>query len=156
MNNFNINKCKEIASKIIKNFEGCKLTAYQCSAKKWTIGYGNLSYLKQFADPSKEKITQEKAEQLFQQDFNVYVTQVLELTKSLSLNENQLAALISFAFNLGINALKNSTLLKVIRKNSNDFVEIEKQFMRWVNADGKIINGLVRRRQAEANLYSTK
>ena len=48
MNNFNINKCKEIASKIIKNFEGCKLTAYQCSAKKWTIGYGNLSYLKQF------------------------------------------------------------------------------------------------------------
>jgi len=69
-------------------------------------------------------------------------------------NANQIAALTSFAFNLGNEALKKSTLLKVIKKNANNFPEIEKQFMRWVFAGSKIpLAGLKNRRIAEFNLY---
>jgi len=153
MNSFDVNKSKQIASDFIKKFEGYKLKAYQCSAKVWTIGWGNTSYLKNINFPQTATISQEKAEQLFKQDLDIFFNPVLKIVNELGLNENQVAALVSFAFNLGLSSLQKSTLLKVIQADKNNFVEIEKQFLKWVNAGGKKIQGLVNRRTAEAKLY---
>ena len=68
------------------------------------------------------------------------------------INQNQYDALVSFAYNLGVGALLKSTLFKKLKVNPND-PSIRTEFMRWVNAGGKRLTGLVRRREAEANLY---
>ena len=70
-----------------------------------------------------------------------------------SVTINQFDALVSFSYNVGIAAFKSSTLLKEINKSPENYYEITKQFMRWNKQSGKILNGLVRRRIAEANIY---
>ena len=71
-----------------------------------------------------------------------------------AINENQLGALTSFAFNAGTGNLQKSTLLKKVNANPND-PTIRDEFMRWTKAGGKVLNGLVTRRKAEADLYFT-
>ena len=85
---------------LIKEFEGCKLKAYICPANVWTIGYGNTNYLKSFVDPAKIGITQEKALSLLEDDVDVYFDYVVRQVGNIC-NENQIASLTSFAFNLG-------------------------------------------------------
>lgn len=138
---------KQIAIKLIKECEGCKLTAYKCSGGKWTIGYGHIQDVKEGM-----KITQEQAETYFESDIIEYLVPVQKEVGQIC-NANQIAALTSFAFNVGINGLKKSTLLKVIKETPNNFTEIRKEFMRWVYADGKVIDGLKKRRVKEADLY---
>lgn len=136
---------------LVKSFEGCFLNAYLCPAKVWTIGYGSTKY--QNGKPVKQgdKITQQEAENLLSDTLDEFSKGVSKLIK-VELNDNQFSALVSFAFNLGIGALSKSTLLKKVNANSNDKT-IENEFMRWVSAGGKKLNGLVRRRTAESNLY---
>lgn len=136
---------------LVKSFEGCFLNAYLCPAKVWTIGYGNTKYQNGTAVKQGDKITQEQAEALLSDILAEFSKDVSKLIK-VELNDNQFSALVSFAFNLGIGALSKSTLLKKVNANPNDKT-IENEFMRWVSAGGKKLNGLVRRRTAESNLY---
>jgi lysozyme len=126
------------------------LEAYLCPANIWTIGFGTT---KINGIPVREgmKITQEEAENLLISDCQVFYNVVLgEIGKIC--NENQIAALISFCYNIGIVAFRQSTLLKVIKKNPNA-KQIANEFMRWVFGGGKVLPGLVTRRGEERNVY---
>ena len=136
---------------LVKSFEGCFLNAYLCPAKVWTIGYGNTKYQNGTAVKQGDKITQEQAETLLSDILAEFSKDVSKLIK-VELNDNQFSALVSFAFNLGVGALSKSTLLKKVNANPNDKT-IEQEFMKWVSAGGKRLNGLVRRRTAESKLY---
>lgn len=131
--------------KLIKKFEGCKLTAYKCPAGIWTIGYGHTRNVHKG-----EVITQQQADELLKQDLNIYEIGVEAL--KLNINQNQFDSLVSFAFNLGLGALQKSTLLKRIKVNPND-TKIKDEFLRWSYAGGKQLKGLLLRRQAECDLY---
>ena len=142
-----LNNSKQIAMKAIKVFEGCRLKAYKCSAGVWTIGYGHTEGVKEGM-----VITQEQAEAYFENDIMEFLLPVQKQVGNIC-NANQIAALTSFAFNVGEANFKKSTLLKVIKKNPQNFTEIRKEFMRWVYVDEKVIDGLKKRRNKEADLF---
>lgn len=130
---------------LIKQFEGCKLTAYKCPAGVWTIGYGHTNGVK-----SGQTITQAKAEEYLKSDLIKYENYVNGYVK-VSLNQNQFDALVSFTYNCGGGALKTSTLLKKL--NNKDYTGASNEFPRWNKSNGKVLNGLVKRRTAEKTLF---
>lgn len=137
---------------LIKKFEGFSAKPYLCSAGVPTIGYGSTYY----ANGVKVKMTdspisEEWAEELLQKVVTHYERGVDSMTRD-DINQNQFDALVSFAYNVGLTNYKNSTLLKRINANPKD-PDIQKQFMKWVRAGGKVIKGLINRRTIEANLY---
>ena len=144
-------KLNKEASDLIKSFEGCKLKAYQCSAKKWTIGYGNTFFEDGTPVVAGNAITQEKAEQLFELIANEFAAKVAKLVPS-HITSNQFGSLVSFAYNCGVVNLQKSTLLKKVNANHND-PSIKAEFLKWNKAGGKVLAGLTRRREAESNLY---
>ena len=137
----------------IKKFEGLKLKAYLCPAGILTIGYGNTFYENNTKVQPTDKITIDRADQLLFFIVNKFEGEVKKVVKS-AINENQLGALTSFAFNAGTGNLQKSTLLKKVNANPND-PTIRDEFMKWTRAGGKVLNGLVTRRKAEADLYFT-
>jgi lysozyme len=136
---------------IIRKFEGLKLRAYLCPSSIWTIGYGNTFYENGSKVQEGDKITLDRADKLLFFIVTKFENEVTKLVKS-SINDNQLGALTSFAFNVGAGNLAKSTLLKKVNANPND-ATISDEFMRWTKAGGKVLNGLVTRRKAEADLY---
>ena len=131
---------------LIKNFEGCRLEAYQYSAGVWTIGYGHTG-----SDVYKGlTITQEKAESLLKSDLIVHCNNVEKLVK-VKLNQNQFDSLVSFEYNTGYGNFSSSTLLKLL--NKGDYAGAAGQFERWVYAGGKVLAGLQKRRKAEKELF---
>lgn len=144
-------KLNKEGADLIKSFEGCKLKAYQCSAMKWTIGYGNTFYEDGKPVLPGHAITQDKANQLFQLIADEFANKVAKLVP-LHITPNQFGALVSFAYNCGIVNLQKSTLLKKVIANNND-ATIRAEFLKWNKANGKVLAGLTRRREAEANLY---
>ena len=130
---------------IIKEFEGCKLKAYLCPAGVWTIGYGHTDGVKEG-----DEITQQEADRLLADDVHSFSAGVQRLVTS-DINRNQLGALTSFAFNVGLGNLRHSTLLRLV--NKGDFVGAANQFPRWNKAGGKVLAGLTRRREAERQLF---
>ena len=132
---------------LIKKFEGCSLEAYLCPAKVWTIGYGHTSGVKKG-----DKITQAQALDYLVKDLDIFESGVIRLTSGLGFNQNQLGALISFAFNLGLGALGSSTLLKLLKQGK--VAEASKEFAKWNKAGGAVSNGLIRRRAAETELFN--
>ena len=99
------------------------------------------------------EITQKQADKFLEDDLDIFYNCVMKNVGSIC-NSNQIASLTSFAFNVGNGNFENSTLLKVIKANPQNFTEIEKQFMRWVFAGSKTpLEGLRNRRIAEFNLY---
>jgi len=138
---------------LIKFYEGCKLVAYKCSAAKDTIGYGNTFYENGTSVKPGDKITQERANELFEIIAKEFADKVAPLVKS-AVTPNQFAALTSFAYNAGIGNLRNSTLLKKVNANPND-TSIALEFAKWNKAGGKVLAGLTRRREAETKLYFT-
>ena len=136
---------------LVKHFEGCKLTSYVCSAGHNTIGYGNTFYENGVKVKPGDKITQQRAEELLDIILIKFVQQTNELIKS-NVNQNQRDALTDFAYNCGVGNLKSSTLLKKVNADPNDKT-IRDEFMKWNKGGGKVLNGLTRRREAEANLY---
>jgi len=131
---------------LIKHFEGCELEAYKCAAGVWTIGYGHIKGV-----TSDSVITQEQAEQMLVEELNEYEGYINNMV-TVPLSQNQFDALVSWVYNLGGGNLKASTLLKVV--NSGEFNGVPEQIMRWNKAGGKVLEGLTRRRQAEADLFS--
>ena len=144
-------KLNKEGADLIKSFEGCKLKAYQCSAMKWTIGYGNTFFEDGTPVVAGNAISQEKAEQLFEIIANDFSDKVVKLVPS-HITPNQFGALVSFAYNCGIANLQKSTLLKKVIANHND-PSIKAEFLKWNKAGGKVLAGLTRRREAESNLY---
>lgn len=137
------------AVRFIKNHEGYRGEAYKCPAGVWTIGYGHTATAK----PGM-KITQEQGEQLLRNDLKRFETAVRNHLAGIDLPSNEaFAALVSFTFNVGINAFARSTLLRVVRANPRDFKSIRAQFNRWIYGGGKTLPGLVKRRSQEATAY---
>jgi lysozyme len=141
---------------LIKDFEGLRLNAYKCSAGVPTIGFGSTYY----PDKSNVKMgdvlrDKEEAEILLINtlvDYDIYVS---KYTKSVKLTQYQFDALVSFAFNVGLGNLSKSTLLKLVLSNPND-QNIALEFAKWNKAAGKVLQGLVKRRKKEAELYFKK
>ena len=147
----NMDKYTGTISDLVKKFEGVKLQAYKDVAGIWTIGYGLIRYPNGEKVKQGDKITQDQANEYFKQTLQKFAQGVEDSVK-VKINNNQFAALVSLAYNIGINAFKDSTLLKIVNKNPND-PQIKNEFMKWVNAGGKPVQGLVNRRSIESNLY---
>lgn len=147
-------KANQEAINLITSFEGCKLTAYQDIVGVWTIGYGNTMYPNGISVKKGDAITKEYALTLFSAILSRFESGVDRLVRA-DVNENQFGALVSFAYNLGIGTLQKSDMLRKVIKNANDET-IRAEFMRFNKAGGKVVNGLVRRRKAEADLYFKK
>ena len=137
---------------LIKQFEGFSPTVYVCPAGHPTIGYGHV--VKQH---ERERfaggITEEQAEALLRQDVQTAEHAVLRLI-SVPLTDGQFDALVSFAFNLGAGALQRSTLRRKVNRGDHAAVPVE--FRKWVWAGGQRLEGLVRRREAEAKTYAAQ
>ena len=144
-------KINQAGKDLIKNFEGCKLKAYQCSALHWTLGWGLTFYPDGTKVKQGDVITQERADELFDYILEDFINQIKPLIKSL-LSDNNFSAIVSFAYNVGVNNLRRSTLLRKINANPKD-PSIRAEFKKWVRANGEVLKGLVRRREAEAKLY---
>lgn len=139
---------------LIKQFEGFESKAYKCPAGIWTIGYGATYYMNGTPVKEGDTITLEEAEHLLdemsEKKYGVYVDKYVKS----NINPYQRDALISFAYNIGNGNLQSSTLLKKVNANPND-ITIKDEFLRWNKSGGKVLAGLTRRREAEADLYFT-
>lgn len=145
-------KPSQKAVDLIKHFEGFRANAYLCPANIPTIGYGSTSWGNGQKVKMGEVVSMTTAEKLLLVDLE----KRSKFLQGLKVNQNQFDALISFVYNLGVGALKGSTLFRKVQENPDD-VTIRQEFMKWNKArvDGKLIElkGLTRRRDAEANLY---
>ena len=139
---------------LIKEFEGCKLTAYKCSAGVWTIGFGNTFYEDGSAVKKGDTIDQESANILFLKIVEVFVKGVNKLITS-EVTQNQFDAMVSLSFNIGLGNFKRSSVLRKVNNKPEDVHSIGESFLLWNKAGGNILNGLVRRRIAEVKLFLT-
>jgi lysozyme len=141
-------RINEAGLKILKKFEGCKLKAYKDIVGVLTIGYGHTG-----SDVTDGKtITKGEAEELLLKDLGRFEKGIEDLLK-VAVSENQFSALVVFAYNIGLNALSGSTLLKKL--NAGDIIGASDQFLRWNRAGGKEVEGLTNRRHAERDLFLT-
>lgn len=131
---------------LIRTLEGLRLEAYQCSAGVWTIGYGHTKGVRKGS-----KCTMEQAEKWLAEEVAEFRAKVVEVLPE-GLENCKVDALTSFAYNVGLEALETSTLLQIIKEDSND-LRIVKQFSRWCKAGGCFIVGLLRRRRKECEFY---
>ena len=132
---------------LIKRFEGFEERAYLCPAGVWTIGYGHTSGVHEG-----QMCTPEQAESWLQEDLKSAENAVNALDPSRPLRQNEFDALVSFVYNLGQGNFRDSTLRRKVLVNP-DNPTIRDEFGRWVYADGRMLPGLVARREAEADLY---
>lgn len=151
------------AKKLIASdgWEGTELKIYKDSASYPTIGVGHLLTKDELSSGEimingqpvsfLEGITQHEALDLLEQDLRIAEQAVNDGVK-VPLNQNQFDALVSFVFNVGTGAFKNSTLLK--RLNEGDYDEVPAQLRRWVRSGKRIINGLINRREKEIKLWN--
>jgi lysozyme len=136
---------------IIRKYEGLKLRAYICPSGLPTIGYGATFYMNGSRVQIGDVITIDHADKLLHFQVKLFADEVRRTVKS-NINENQLGALVSFCFNVGGAAFGKSTLAKKVNANPSDST-IRNEFMRWTRGGGKVLPGLVKRREEEANLY---
>lgn len=164
----------------IKKHEGLSLYPYVCPAGKLTVGYGHvirnndiilgvngkllnriLNKIKKFIQGFRQinnflktlfprSMSQRRADQILKQDIQKFFNGIKPLIK-VDLSKNQIYALTSLTYNIGLGAFKKSTLLRLI--NQEKFTEAAQQFDRWVYANGKKLNGLVKRRNEEKMLF---
>lgn len=134
---------------LIKRFESCRLKAYPdpgTGGDPWTCGWGSTG-----EDIVPATVwTQEQADARFLQDVGSFSSRVSRLL-SVDLNDNQFSALVCLAYNIGVGNLKSSTLLKCV--NNSNFDQAAEEFLKWNKAAGKVLPGLVTRRQAESDLF---
>jgi lysozyme len=138
----------------VKRWEGLKLTAYpdpgSRNGEPWTIGHGHTSdgHMKVYRGLS---ITPAQAEAALEYDLNETAAAIEKLVE-VELTDNQFGALVSFAFNVGINAFAKSTLLKKL--NAGNYDAVPSELAKWKYNDGKVMKGLINRRAAEAGLWA--
>jgi lysozyme len=144
-------KTSQVGIDLIKSFEGCKLTAYKCSAGVNTIGFGNTYYTNGNKVKLGDKITQDEANKLFLDLLPKYEKTVLNNIK-VPLNQNQFDALVSFCWNCG----SSKTLFSMINNKHSEMNIVNWLCSHYIMGGGKVLNGLVRRRKAEAVLFVKK
>lgn len=146
----NINKA---SIDLIKQFEGCKLTAYQDIVGVWTIGYGITENAGVGIKPDKGvTITQDRAEELLHQAVEKFAAKANELITA-RVNANEFGACVSLAYNVGLGAFAKSTVLRELNAGNKD--KAAAAFSLWNKAGGIVSKGLVRRRDAERQLFLT-
>ena len=139
-------KIGQAGLKLIMEFEGCRLAAYQCAAGVWTIGYGHTAGVHKGMT-----ITQAQAEEYLKQDvakFEKYVNNATYVPITASLTQNQFDALVSFAYNCGAGNVK-----KLCKGRTAE--QIATAMLQYCKTNGKTLAGLKRRRKAEQKLFNT-
>jgi GH24 family phage-related lysozyme (muramidase) len=138
---------------LIKEFEGCELTAYQDIVGIWTIGYGTTAAAGLGIEPrAGMKITQAQAEELLERAVDDFGAQVAKLI-TVPVTQNEFGALVSLSYNIGVGAFSKSTVLREL--NSGNKASAGSAFHMWNKAGGNVVNGLVRRRELEHKLFGT-
>jgi lysozyme len=137
---------------LVKGFESFSPRSYRDVIGVWTIGYGTTRIDGKPVQPGMT-CTREQAEEWLRDDISEDLNEAAEfIDPDVTLTQNQIDAIASFVYNVGVENFRNSTLLKLI--NSGDMEGAAKQFIRWNRAGGKVYPGLTRRREAEAELFS--
>ena len=126
---------------IIRSFEGCRLSAYRCSAGVLTIGYGHTSGVYEGM-----KITQEEAEDFLISDLRVFEHHVENFNDKYNFTSNEFSALVSFAFNVG-------SISGLTANGTRNKATIADKIPLYDKCNGKRLEGLRRRREAERNLF---
>jgi lysozyme len=146
----------------IKHHEGVRYKPYKCPAKLWTIGVGHVLYPEQGKLPVDQRdkfalkiedfrvFSKEEVDSILAKDLQRFVTGVLRYCPD-HLNDNRLGALVSFAFNVGLGTLQRSTLRQ--KHNRGDFQGVKEEFLKFTKGGGKVLPGLVKRRNDEIALY---
>lgn len=134
----------------IKSFEGYRATAYQDVVGVWTIGYGTTRVDGERVRPGMT-CNYAQAEEWLRKDIEGHLKGALAWVK-VALTQNQLDAIASFVYNVGVTNFRNSTLLRLL--NAGDFEGAQAQFLKWNRAGGKVVRGLVRRREEEAKMFA--
>ena len=150
------------ALKMIAHHEGTRLKPYRCPAQLWTIGVGHVLYPEQGAmklesrmayalKPEDNRIfTIEEVNAILQKDLERFVRGISKYCPAV-VNQNQLDALVSFSFNCGLGTLQRSTLRQ--KHNRGDYAGAAEEFLKYTKAGGKVLKGLVNRRNDERTLY---
>lgn len=141
-------KASEDIKKFIKNFESCQLKAYKCTSGILTIGYGHTKNV--YAG---QVITQQQADKFFDEDLQYFENHIN--SKKLFLNQNQFDALVSLCYNIGPGGFDKSPVLKLIKINP-EHTDLRTAFLIHTKSKGKILQGLVKRRNAEYDWYINK
>lgn len=132
--------------KLIKEFEGLRLRAYKDIVGVWTIGYGHTRGVL----PG-ETITKAEADVMLRRDLESFEAEVDDMLPVSGATQGQFDALVSLAYNVGVSALKRSTLMRLFK--AGQIEEAAAQFARWNKAGGRAVEGLTRRRKAERALF---
>ena len=138
-------KISEDGLELIKKFEGCETTAYQDSVGVWTIGFGHTKGVEEG-----QTCSIEDAESMLADEMDEYEGYINNMVK-VDLQQHEFDALVAWVYNLGPTNLGESTMLKVL--NGGQFDRVPDEMNRWTRAGGKILEGLVRRRQAESLMF---
>ena len=138
-------KTSEEGISLIKKFEGCKLEAYLDAVDVPTIAYGRTKDVK-----IGDICTQQQAEDWLEEELVEYEGYVNEAVK-VELTQPQFDSIVSWTYNLGPSNLNRSSMLRVL--NASDYDNVPEQIMRWNKAGGRVLAGLVRRREAEAEMF---
>jgi len=153
----------EAGIQLIKSFEGCHNQPYKCPASLWTIGFGRVLYPDQARLKTDERASYplrsehnrlwnaDEIDALLEADLLRFSDGVLRLCPASNDNQCHLDAMVSFAFNVGLGNLQSSTLR--MKYNRGDYDGAADEFLKWTKAGGKVLNGLVRRREAERALF---
>ena len=126
---------------LIKQFEGCRLAAYRCTAGVPTIGYGHTTGVKMG-----QKITQEQAERFLKEDLAKFERMVEKYDSTYHWNQNQFDAMVSFAFNIG-------SITQLTAGGSRSITTISQKMLQYNKSAGRVLAGLTERRRAEQELF---
>ena len=137
---------------LIKRWEGCKLKAYKCSAGVWTVGYG-LTTSAGFIEVGPDTvITQAEADWYLEKTVEKFLAEIKPAITA-PINENELGAFTSLAYNIGPTAFRKSSALRHFNAGNKD--RVPTSIRMWRKAGGKVVKGLINRREAEVDLFLT-
>ena len=138
-------KISEDGLELIKKFEGCETSAYQDSVGVWTIGFGHTKDVEEG-----QTCSIEDAESMLADEMDEYEGYINDMVR-VDLQQHEFDSLVAWVYNLGPTNLGESTMLKVL--NGGQFDRVPNEMNRWTRAGGEILEGLVRRRQAESLMF---
>ena len=156
-------KISEAGIQLIKFFEGCHNMPYKCPALLYTVGYGHVLYPEQARLKTPERsacplrtehnrvFANDEIDTLLEQDLQRFENGVSRLCPASDDSQPQFDALVSFSFNVGLGNLQSSTLR--MKYNRGDTQGAANEFLKWNKSSGKVLQGLVRRREAERVLF---
>lgn len=143
-------KTSNVGISLIQEFEDLRLNAYDDGVGVWTIGYGTIKYPNGVRVKKGDVCTKEQALEYFKYDLKEFEETVNNKVE-VPINQNQFDALVSLSYNIGSGAFSKSTLLKKL--NNKDYKGAADQFLVWNRGGGRVLKGLVRRREAERALF---